>query len=200
MPPINSLHPLKNLIKNFYISLKTYSDMPDNQLTDRQKEDAFIMRKLHDRQWQRLLYFCYNIIGEEAEAQDIVQDSFMAIWKIRDRWEAIENLDNYLFMICRNNALALLKKQMEIRRLAEDIAIHLQNQIQHSTLEHIYAFETNQRIQGQIQAFPPKMKEIFLLSREKELSQKEIATKLDISENTVKKQINNVLKVLKKKL
>ncbi|WP_293916171.1 MULTISPECIES: RNA polymerase sigma-70 factor [unclassified Sphingobacterium] len=175
--------------------------MADSQLIDfRQKEEAFVMRKLHDRQWQKLLHFCYNIVGEEAEAQDIVQDSFLAIWKIRERWETIENLDNYLFMICRNNALALLKKQTEIRRLAEDIAIHLQNQIQHNALEHIYASETNQHIQGQIQTFPAKMKEVFLLSREEELSQKEIAAKLDISENTVKKQINNVLKVLKKKL
>jgi RNA polymerase sigma-70 factor (ECF subfamily) len=175
--------------------------MADSQLMDfHQDSDELVMRKLHDRQWKRMLHFCYNLVNDEVEAQDIVQEAYLSLWKVRARWSGIGNLDNYLFITCRNNALAFLKRKMELNRLAEDVVAHLKYQEQHSALDHIYAKETQHHLQQQIQTFPPKMKQVFLLSREDELTQKEISTKLNISENTVKKQINNVLKVLKKNI
>jgi len=47
---------------------------------------------------------------------------------------------------------------------------------------------------------PPKMKTVFELSRKANLSHKEIATQLDLSESTVKKHVNNALKILRGKL
>jgi len=47
---------------------------------------------------------------------------------------------------------------------------------------------------------PPKMREIFELSRKEYLSHKEIAEKLGISEQTVSKQVSNALKILRTKL
>ena len=44
------------------------------------------------------------------------------------------------------------------------------------------------------------MKEIFILSRKTNLSHKEIAEELGISDATVKKQVNNALKILRSKL
>jgi RNA polymerase sigma factor (sigma-70 family) len=55
-------------------------------------------------------------------------------------------------------------------------------------------------IQREIAALPGKMREVFQLSRDQELSHKEISNKLGISEQTVSKQISNALKILRKNL
>ena len=55
-------------------------------------------------------------------------------------------------------------------------------------------------IEKGISDLPPKMKEVFELSRKHKLSHKEIAEKLNLSEQTVKKQVNNALKILRVKL
>ncbi|MGH2624180.1 MAG: sigma-70 family RNA polymerase sigma factor, partial [Sphingobacterium sp.] len=54
-------------------------------------------------------------------------------------------------------------------------------------------------IESEIQSLPKKMKEIFILSRKEHLSHKEISEKLNISEKTVKNQVNNALKILRSK-
>ncbi|MNY64348.1 RNA polymerase sigma factor [compost metagenome] len=60
--------------------------------------------------------------------------------------------------------------------------------------------ELSALIEREILALPPKMREVFELSRKGNLTHKEIAVKLNISEKTVKKQVNNSLKVLRTKL
>ena len=55
-------------------------------------------------------------------------------------------------------------------------------------------------IESEIQNLPPKMRRIFELSRQEELSHQEIAQKLDISYQTVKKQVQNALKIIKPKI
>ncbi|MNL67317.1 RNA polymerase sigma factor [compost metagenome] len=55
-------------------------------------------------------------------------------------------------------------------------------------------------IEKEIAALPQKMREVFELSRKQNLSHKEIAEQLGISEQTVSKQVTNALKILKTKL
>jgi RNA polymerase sigma-70 factor (ECF subfamily) len=52
----------------------------------------------------------------------------------------------------------------------------------------------------EINALPPKMREIFIMSRNQSLSYREISEQLDITEHTVKKQISNAIKLLRIKL
>ncbi|MNT81059.1 RNA polymerase sigma factor [compost metagenome] len=55
-------------------------------------------------------------------------------------------------------------------------------------------------IEKGIAELPPKMREVFELSRKHIMSHKEIAEQLNISEQTVRKQVNNALKILRSKL
>ena len=51
-----------------------------------------------------------------------------------------------------------------------------------------------------VDTFPPRLKNIYILSRERHLSVKEIAEKLAVSEQTVKNQLTELLKRLRKKM
>ena len=55
-------------------------------------------------------------------------------------------------------------------------------------------------IEKEIAALPEKMREVFELSRKYNMSYKDIAKELNISDNTVKKQMNNALRILRTKL
>ncbi|MNI91450.1 RNA polymerase sigma factor [compost metagenome] len=55
-------------------------------------------------------------------------------------------------------------------------------------------------ITSEIAKLPAKMREVFELSRLEDLSHREIAERLNISESTVKKQVQNALKILKARL
>jgi RNA polymerase sigma-70 factor (ECF subfamily) len=55
-------------------------------------------------------------------------------------------------------------------------------------------------IEREIAALPPKMREVFVLSRKEYLTHKEIAELLGISEQTVSKHVTNALKILRVKL
>ncbi len=55
-------------------------------------------------------------------------------------------------------------------------------------------------IEKEIQALPPRMKEVFQLSRKDKLSHKEIANLMDISEQTVSTQIKKALRILRVRL
>ena len=56
------------------------------------------------------------------------------------------------------------------------------------------------RIEAEIQSLPPKMRAVFELSRKEHKSYKEISDYLNISDKTVKKQVNNALHILRTKL
>ncbi|MNL17944.1 RNA polymerase sigma factor [compost metagenome] len=60
--------------------------------------------------------------------------------------------------------------------------------------------ELTRLIDKEVSALPQKMKEIFEMSRNQELSHREIAAQLNISDHTVKKQINNAIKILRPKI
>jgi len=60
--------------------------------------------------------------------------------------------------------------------------------------------ELNLIIEKEIQALPPRMREVFMLSRNEGLTHKQIAQRLGTSEQTVTTQIRNSLKVLRLKL
>ncbi|MNI50552.1 RNA polymerase sigma factor [compost metagenome] len=60
--------------------------------------------------------------------------------------------------------------------------------------------ELAERIELEVAQLPAKMREVFELSRNAHLSHREIALRMDISDKTVKKQMNNALKILRLKL
>ena len=67
-------------------------------------------------------------------------------------------------------------------------------------LAHLRSLGRLDLIDLEIEQLPKKMKEVFNLSRKKFLTNKEIAIKLNMSEEAVKKQIHRSIKLLKVKL
>ena len=74
------------------------------------------------------------------------------------------------------------------------------NTVDPNTVDQIDEKQLQTIIELEIAKLPPKMRRIFELSRKDELSHQEIAQKLDFSYQTVKKQVQNALKIIRPKI
>lgn len=149
--------------------------------------------------WDSLFKYVHRILSDEDETADVVQESFVAFWERRHKLEDIDSLKAYLFVIARNKAFKQLKIKLSNLDFKEKfVAFYVDaNDL---TVQQMEAKDLSSIIDIEVAKMPAKMKEIFLLSRKENLSYKEIAEKLNISDLTVKKQINNALKIIRKAL
>ena len=120
-------------------------------------------------------------------------DIFIYVWENRKTLQIQLSFKAYFFQAARNrclNALRQEKKTISLDEINTDIAdteaISLEND------------ELCRLIQEAVFALPEKCREIFNLSRNENLSNQEIAEKLNISIKTVEGQITKSLKKIKK--
>lgn len=148
------------------------------------------------------LAFCYTHQLETAE--DIVKDFFLTFWANKENLEIKTSLSGYLFCSVRNACLNYLKRNTErkntvsIEELTRIKINCCETYSNDNLLNDIFEKELEKQILNAVEKLPAGCREIFKLSRVEGLSHKNISEKLNISENTVKVQIYNALKILKK--
>ncbi|MCL4641903.1 MAG: RNA polymerase sigma-70 factor [Pseudosphingobacterium sp.] len=161
--------------------------------------DDSAFAELYDAYWERLFLCAVRILDNEDDAEDAVQDTFVSCWKYRKSIEHVENIQSYLLAIVRNNAVKIIRRNIETRHYLSSIKSFF-DELAGASDEAFMAKGLEQFFESEIEKLPTKMREIFLLSRKEELSHKQIAERLGISNETVKKQIYNSLKTLREKL
>lgn len=160
-------------------------------------EDAFL--QLYDTHWEYLFVYVSGLLKDKDDAEDVLQELFITIWQSRDRLLHIHDLKSYMWKAARNMALRKLmldkRQNQSIDSFMDFVATHHLSPAQEYDVKELSSY-----IHQQIDSLPTKMKEVFVLSREIGLSNKEIARQLDLSEHTVKKQINNSIKRIKENM
>lgn len=154
---------------------------------------------IYDRYWQLLFRHANNMLRNEEEAKDVVQEVFTALWLKSDGNAIQPPLAAFLYAITRNRILNRLKHfKIEAKYLA-----YVETIIQNPSLlpdSRLREQDLARQIEEGLKYLPPKMRQVFELSRKERKTHKEIARELNISDKTVKKQINNALRILKNKL
>lgn len=149
--------------------------------------------------YHSLLYlYVYKKLQDKQEAQDVVQEVLIHIWKNRVSLPSTISLPAYLYTAVRNKAFDIFAH----RKVKDKYIASLQAFIPtYSGTDYLLREnEIRSIIQREIDALPPRMKQIFELSRKNRLTNKEIAALLSLSSHTVDTQIKRALKILKKKL
>lgn len=146
--------------------------------------------------YQRLFLFACKFVDEDT-AHDVVQDTFYSLWQNRQKVQTIQSPGGYLFAMVRNQCLFYLRK----RRLAgSGTDLQLEELHFYESEESVLQFDLEDRINHLFDSLPPRSREVFLLSRKKGLSNKEIAERLNISLKSVEKHITISLKHFKDSL
>lgn len=154
--------------------------------------------QLYDRYFEEIYKHVYSKIGRAEETKDIIHEIFLKLWEKRAQHKEVKNVKGYLFMITRNHILDIIAHHKVLQKYYDSFigAVGMTEGTDHRVQEQ----EITKLLDEAIESLPDKMRQVFELSRKEYLSYKEIAEKMNISEKTVKTQINNALKVLRKKL
>ncbi|MGJ1414164.1 RNA polymerase sigma factor [Sphingobacterium multivorum] len=148
--------------------------------------------------WDPLLIYLSKLVKDRTDAEDLLQNIFVNLWNKAQSSE-IQHLHTWLYGAARKSALFYHRTQGNQKKLIASILDYIQVE-GFSLSEQQQGKELQQIIDREIEQLPAKMKEVFILSRQEQLSYKEIAERLEISDQTVKKQISNALTILRNNL
>jgi RNA polymerase sigma-70 factor (family 1) len=180
--------------------MSVYSSLTDNQLLDYIKSgNQLAFAELYERYWGLMFHHVLKMTGDKDETKDLVQELFTNLWLNIEQIESETNIAAYLYVSARNKVINLIRHDKVKHNYLSSLS-NFANHHQNSILEQLSAKDLSMAIEREIQNLPCKMREIFELSRKKFRSHKEIAEELQISDKTVKKQINNAIKILRLRL
>ncbi len=134
--------------------------------------------------------------GDRDTAHELVQDSFINLYKHKNTAQEIKSVRAYLYVILKNNILNHYRKESARKKYQEYLAVH-SSPLDNSTELAIESRELERQLNGEIEKLPPKCRAVFKLSRKEHLSNKEIASRLGISENTVEQHMRKAIRELR---
>lgn len=178
----------------------TYDSLADAELTNLLKSnDTVAFTELYNRYKGILYIYACKITKDDDIAEDLIQELFINLWDKRETINFTSSISSYLYSAVRYKFFDLVDKQKVRADYVQAFQLFL-DKGEYLTDNYITEKELAATIEKEIANLPAKMREVFLLSRKENLSNKEIAERLDISEKTVKNQLSTALKTLKVKL
>ncbi|NGM60890.1 RNA polymerase sigma-70 factor [Sphingobacterium sp. SGG-5] len=175
----------------------TYDDFALLALLKAGDEKSFA--EIYDRYWAVLYRHAYKLLKDEVVAQDIVQEVFVNLWDKIHHLDLQNSLSSYLYAAVRNKVLNVIQREKYQKRYVDSM-IHFMKTSEALTDHKLRANMLQEKIEKEVAFLPAKMRHIFEMSRIQHLSHKEIAQELKLSDKTVKKQINNAIRILRFKL
>ena len=180
--------------------MAAYTKFTDNELIAfLKKDDQQAFTEIYNRYAESLAGFAASKLYNLDDARDILHDMFIKLWEGRDQLNVTSTLQSYLFAVIRHRIIDKIRKNItreEYAAMRQSLADGYEPGVEQQIAEK----ELKQQIQQALNELPPRVKEIYQLSREQNLTNKEIAEKLDLSEQTVKNQLSVALKYLRQSL
>lgn len=149
--------------------------------------------------YDRLVFFSWQITQNKQQAEDIAQDAFVTYWQQRDEVASHPvAIKNFLYRTVRNASLNVLRHEQVVGKF--ETAHPGIEKAEAYILESIIAAEIITEVNSAINALPPHLIKLTRLSFLEGKKNHEVAEELNMSVNTVKKQKQRVLELLRIRL
>ncbi|MBR1548429.1 MAG: RNA polymerase sigma factor [Prevotella sp.] len=147
-----------------------------------------------------LFRMALRITQNSADAEDVVQDTMLRVWKRRDEWDGIESMEAFCLTICRNTALDRLRR-MENHAQSLDATVVEPADYSHSANPEDMAVQGDRiaLVRRLIGMLPEKQRSCMQLRDMEGKSYRDIATILGITEEQVKVNIFRARKAVKER-
>jgi RNA polymerase sigma-70 factor (family 1) len=165
--------------------------------------DATAYATLFSAYYQRLCRYAMRFVRDDAATEDLVQDCFLRLYERREALTPM-SLSSLLFTMVRNRCLNYLKHKVLVEGYQAEALK------QQSGSEQLYALDMTgnadasviyddlkRQLDAIIAGLPPRTREVFAMSRNEGMKNKEIAAALGISEKVVEKHITKALAVMR---
>lgn len=168
--------------------------------TEEVKSQEVDIKSLFDELYDRLVYFAYQIIRDQEQAEDIVQEAFVKLWGNKNTLTNSEqSLKSYLYNTVKNLSLNVIRHSKVVDRYVQ-LNLREDEPIDAPIVEAIMSAEVLSQIHKAVAELPQQYKTISLLSFFEGKKNQEIADELGISVNTIKKQKQKAIQMLRLKL
>ncbi len=154
---------------------------------------------LYQKYAPKLFAFSRKYIYDADDASEIVQDVFLRIWEKRENIDESQSFSSYVIQAAKYRIFNGFRKKVNEQAYIDFLSFGSNTQVNFTEHQVDYT-EVKQKAEEAINALPEKRREIFRLSREEGLKNKEIAEKLQISIKTVENQMGEALKFLREAL
>lgn len=170
------------------------------------KHFELIFRRLFERYFCALKSHAHHYTGSSAIAEDIVQDTFVQLWEIRESFDFDRSVKTWLYQSVQSKCINYLKHlQVENKyQNSIELKIHeaeLYHQVLSDTQPDVYTDEAfYNQLKKAVAALPDRCRMAFILSRESGLSYKQIADEMQITVKAVEHHITRALNFLRASL
>jgi RNA polymerase sigma-70 factor (ECF subfamily) len=162
--------------------------------------DHAAFKALYDRYADSMFAFAYSSLKSRDEAQDVVQDVFLNIWKNRARWELATSMRAYL-MRAVFNQVATRRRHLRVELTAQPIIEAEADWTYRSNTDD----DLNERaladaLARAIDTLSPRAQQAYRLLREQHLTYAEAAHVMGITPHTLEQHLMKALRVLRQQL
>lgn len=163
-------------------------------------QEQLLLKSISEGSWEayttlfnaylnKLSQYIYPFVNQSREdTEEVIQEVFLKIWERREHLSSIHSFDHYLFRMAKNKLIDLLMKRRSIKDLHKKYAASRQDSHCEPEQDLIYA-EYQETANKAIEELSPKLRTVFVMSTRDELSLDEIASRLQLPKETVKKRL-----------
>jgi len=165
-----------------------YQELKDEELAIKIKQnDQLALSEIIKRYQNKLFYYVVRLIGNEDDAQDVVQETFLKVYENIQGFDDERKFSSWAYRIAHNLAINQIKKNKRLTSVEAHTLDWLEEH--HQEMDDFIAKEERQKLSEetikQLKYLRPEYKEIILLYYFEEKSYEEISDILHIPESTV---------------
>lgn len=164
-----------------------------------QQGDSAAFKALYLRLWKPLFVFVMKRLRSEEDAADVVQEVFASLWNKRQSIAIQESVRGYIYTAAKYKVMDQVNSMLQSPANFDLLQDSL-HPLSSGASDMLISKEMESILQGEVNALPGKMKQIYLLHIDQDLSVTDIACRLDLSERTIRNQLNLAKKRLKSSL
>jgi len=165
------------------------------------KEENFF-EKIYANYFRQLCNYAFTITKDRQKAEDVVSGVFLRLWE-NQRYRTVSKcMKKYLFKSVYNECVDMLRHTAihEKRKVGLENALSEFERNSYNPFSARVDEELTKKLLKIIEKLPTQSRKIYLMSRDEQLTHKEIAKKLHISIHTVHTLIKRDLKILRHEL
>ncbi|MCD9025689.1 RNA polymerase sigma factor SigW [Cohnella silvisoli] len=171
------------------------------------KGDQRAFAEIVDLYKDKLYHLAYRMTGNRQEAEDVVQEAFLRVYKNLDRYDENQKFSTWIYRIATNLSIDRLRKRRAIYSLDAESSDHegldgyaMLPSDDRTPESELLLSETQRLIHEAIATLPVKYKSVMILRYLQDLSLQEISDVLDMPVTTVKTRVHRGREFLRKKL
>jgi len=158
--------------------------------------DKYQLEKLFEEYYTAVLLYSISIVKDKADAEDIVQQAFISLWRKLDSIDVQTAARAYLYKTVYHASLDWLKHKKVRKRYEAEV----KNNIRPTPTPNHDEKDLSKILDAAIGDLPDQCRRIFTMNRYQHLRYKDIAAALHLSEKTVENQMVKALKIIRDRL